>query len=191
MNPPLDPRFQPCYVAETIYQMKEAGLDFSCYYHLRDYYVSFDRFEKFMSPRGTAFMTRWWNRMPQFDGLFDYQNQVRPAYFTFKLLSRLAGDRLKLTSSYPAVHGLATRDDRMLMENMLLWNFSSQPVNVTIRFDGLKENRKIRHIILDAASVSADENDRLRPAPFEELKIDQPQRQLKFEPYAIHYWSFE
>jgi aryl-alcohol dehydrogenase-like predicted oxidoreductase len=28
MNPPLDPRFQPCYLAEVIWQMKEAGLDY-------------------------------------------------------------------------------------------------------------------------------------------------------------------
>jgi xylan 1,4-beta-xylosidase len=191
LNPPLDPRFQPCYVAETIFQMKEAGLDYSCYYQIRDYYVSFERFEKFMSPHGTAFMARWWNRMPQFDGLFDYQNQVRPAYFAFKLLSRLAGDRLKLVSSHPAVHGLATRDDRLRMENLLLWNFSNQPVPVTIRFDGLQEKRKIRHIALDAASASADENARLRPEPFEELRADRAQRQLQLEPYAVHYWSFE
>ena len=26
MNPPLDPRFQPCYTAETIWQMKDANL---------------------------------------------------------------------------------------------------------------------------------------------------------------------
>ena len=44
LNPPLDPRYQPCYVAETIWQMKDAGLDCSCYYHLRDYYVSYDTF---------------------------------------------------------------------------------------------------------------------------------------------------
>jgi xylan 1,4-beta-xylosidase len=35
MNPPLDPRFQPCYIAETVWQMKGAGLDYSCYYHWR------------------------------------------------------------------------------------------------------------------------------------------------------------
>ncbi len=190
-NPPLDPRFQPCYVAESIFQMKEGGLDYSCYYQIRDYYVSFDVFKAFMSPRGTAFMTRWWNRMPQFDGLFDYQNQVRPSYFTFKLLSRLEGDRLALTSSNPAIHGLATRDDRLLMENLLLWNFSDKPVNVTVQFDGLKENRKIRHVTLDVTSVSADENARLRPEPFEDLKTSQPQRQLQFEPYSIHYWYLE
>jgi len=32
--------------------------------------------------------------MPQYDGLFDYQNTLRPAYFTFQLLSRLLGQRL-------------------------------------------------------------------------------------------------
>ena len=72
--------------------MKDAGLDWSCYYHIRDYYVSYDTFSKYFSANGTALMTRWWNRQPQFDGLFDYQNQIRPAYFTFKLLSRMAGE---------------------------------------------------------------------------------------------------
>ena len=52
MNPPLDPRFQPCYVAEVIWQMKDAGLDYSCYYHIRDWYVDFDKFAGFMSPHG-------------------------------------------------------------------------------------------------------------------------------------------
>jgi hypothetical protein len=37
MNPPLDPRFQPAFVAETIWQMKETGLGYSCYYHIRDW----------------------------------------------------------------------------------------------------------------------------------------------------------
>jgi xylan 1,4-beta-xylosidase len=67
-NPPLDPRFQPCYVAEVIWQMKDADLDYSCYYHIRDWYVSFDKFSPFFSSDGTAFMALWWNRMPQFDG---------------------------------------------------------------------------------------------------------------------------
>ena len=191
MNPPLDPRFQPCYIAEVIWQMKDAGLTYSCYYHIRDWYVDFDRFERFFSPKGTAFMARWWNRMPQFDGLFDYQNQVRPAYFTFKLISRLAGDQLQVTSDHSAIHGFASRDDRMLMENLLLWNFSNQPITVTIHFDDLKQKRKIRHVTLDANSASPDENARLRPEPFEQLNLDQMQRTLTFEPYSIHYWSLE
>ncbi len=191
MNPPLDPRFQPCYVAEVIWQMKDAGLDYSCYYHIRDWYVDFDSFAGFMSPQGTAFMARWWNRMPQFDGLFDYQNTVRPAYFTFKFLSRLRGERLEVVSNHAAVHGLAARDDQMRMETFLLWNFSPDSVAATITLQNLPRAVRSRHLVLDAASPSTDENARLRPEPFASLKPQDPPLRVTLEPYAVHYWSFE
>jgi xylan 1,4-beta-xylosidase len=191
MNPPLDPRFQPCYVAEVVWQMKEAGLDYSCYYHIRDWYVSSARFAPFMSAQGTAFMTRWWNRMPQFDGLFDYQNTVRPAYFTFKLLSRLAGDRLRLTSTHPALHGFATQDGQLRMHNLVLWNFSAAPVEAGLLLQGLPKDMRLRHIVLDAVGGNSDENARLRPEPFTMLKKGDHRLRVAFEPYAVHYWSFE
>ena len=191
MNPPLDPRFQPCYVAEAVWQMNEAGLDYSCYYQLRDWYVDQDRFARFMSPHGAAFMARWWNRMPQFDGLFDYQNHVRPAYFTFKLLSRLRGERLRLDSNHPAVHGLAAHDDLMRMQNLLLWNFSNSAVLVEILLTGHAKDLRVRHVVLDAAAASDDENARLRPEPFATLKKGDQTWRLQLEPYAVHYWSFE
>jgi hypothetical protein len=190
-NPPLDPRFQPCYVAETIWQMKDGGLDYSCYYHIRDYYVSFDEFAPFMSEKGTAFMTRWWNRMPQFDGLFDYQNGIRPAYFTFKLLSRLAGNRIAVTSTHPLVHAFAAHDPRMQMHNLLLWNFSSSPVKVDLQFANLPKEMRTRHIALDALAPSDDENMRLRPDPFKKLPAGDQTIALDLEAYAVHYWSFE
>ena len=191
MKPPLDPRYQPCYVAEVIWQMKDAALDYSCYYHLRDWYVDYDQFAPFFSPHGTAFMTRWWNRMPQFDGLFDCQNQVRPAYFAFKLLSRLAGERLRLTSTHPDVHGFATFDDQLGMHNLLLWNFSSSPVQLELALKDLPRDVRVRHIVLDAATVSNDENARLRPDPFTNLKRGNQRLSLTLEPYAVHYWSLE
>ncbi len=190
-NPPSDPRFQPCYIPEVIWQMKDAGLDYSCYYHIRDWHVSFDQFAPFMSPQGTAFMTRWWNRMPQFDGLFDYQNQVRPPYFAFKLLSRLAGQRLDLTSSHPALHGFASHDDQLRMNNLLLWNFSAQPVQVELRLTGLAKPSRSRHLVLDAATSSNDENARLRPEPPTTLPKGDQTLSVNFDPYAVHYWSFE
>lgn len=190
-NPPLDPRFQPCYVAEVIWQMKEGGLDYSCYYHIRDWYVSYDRFAPFMSRRGTAFMARWWNRMPQFDGLFDYQNQVRPTYFTFKLLSRLAGERLRVTSSEPTVHGFASYDNQLDMYNLVLWNFSPSPIQLELSLDGLPKSMRTRHIMLDALAASGDENARLRPDPFKNMAKGDQQLTLPLEPYAVHYWSFE
>ena len=41
-DPPLDPRFQPCYILETVWQMKDAGLDWSCYYQIKDHHVEYD-----------------------------------------------------------------------------------------------------------------------------------------------------
>jgi hypothetical protein len=191
MNPALDPRFQPCFVAEVIWQMKEAGLDYSCYYHIRDWHVSFERFGLFMSPKGTAFGTRWWNRMPQFDGLFDYQNQTRPTYFMFKLLSRLAGERLQLTSNQTAVHGFATHDDKLRMHNLLLWNFSWGSIPTEITLDGLARETRSRHITLDSTTASNDENLRLVPEPWGKLKPGTQRLTLNMEPYSVHYWSFE
>ena len=190
-NPPLDPRFQPCYLAEVIWQMKEAGLNYSCYYHIRDWYVSYEQFEPFMSEQGTAFMTRWWNRMPQFDGLFDYQNQVRPAYFAFKLLARLRGQRLLFKSDNPAVHGFASHDDQLRMDNLVLWNFSEAAVDTEVSIKGLERNARYRHIVLDATALSSDENARLRPEPFARLPKGDALLKVRLEPYGVHYWSFE
>jgi hypothetical protein len=189
-NPPLDPRFQPCYVAETIWQMKDAGLDWSCYYHIRDFYVDLDKFTPFMSPEGAAFMARWWNRMPQFDGLFDYQNRVRPAYFAFKLLSRLAGERLGVESTAAKVHAFATQDDALRMCNLLVWNFSSSPTAIELRLNELPKRRS-RRVVLDASGPSDDENLRLRPEPYRNIPDKNYTMMLQLEPYAMHYWSFE
>lgn len=191
MNPPADPRFQPCFIAETIWQMKDAGLDFSCYYHIRDWYVALEQFAPFMSSRGAAFMTRWWNRMPQFDGLFDYQNQVRPSYFTFKLLSRLVGHRLKLTSNDPRVHGLAAHDEQLRMYNLMLWNFSPAPLKIELLLKDLPQDLRACHLTLEATAPGSDENARLRPEPWFHLSKGDQRLNVDLGPYAVHYWSLE
>ena len=191
--PPSDPRIQPCYVAEVAWQMKDGGLDYSCYYHIRDYHVSFARFAKFMSPAGTAFMEGWWNRMPQFDGLFDFQNNVRPAYFTFKLLSRLTGDRLRLTTDRSNLHGFMTRDDRYssYQFNLVLWNFSTSPARVEITFEDASGDMMAKPIVLDAMTPRNDEIARLRPEPPLRIDSEQPNMQVTFEPYQVRFWSLE
>ena len=187
--PPSDVRIQPCYAAEVAWQMKDGGLDYSCYYHIRDYHVSFERFAPFMSARGTAFMTGWWNRMPQFDGLFDFQNNVRPAYFTFKLLSRLSGQRLRLTSESPTVHGFMTRDELFSSYeyNLLLWNFSASPIQVELTLENMPGSMTAKPVVLDAATSNNNEIVRLRPeSPFQ-LKADQPAFRIFFEPYGVRF----
>ncbi len=190
-NPILDPRFQPCYVAETIWQMKDVGLDWSCYYHIQDWYVSYETFAKIHSKQGTAFMTRWWNRQAQFSGLFDYQNNIRPAYFTFKLLSRMAGDKIQLESDNDKVHGFASHDTQLDMHNMMIWNFSDTVRTIKINLKNIPKKMQVRHIVLDATPGMHDENQRLRPDPFVHWEKGTREVTYKLEPWAVHYWTLE
>jgi xylan 1,4-beta-xylosidase len=190
-DPPTDPRFQPCFIAEAAYQMKTAGLDYSCYYHIRDYHVNRERFAKFMSPSGTALMTRWWNRTPQFDGLFDFENRVRPSYFAFKLLSRLTGERLRFASDDAAVHGFATHDAGLGIYNVLVWNFSKAPAEVELAVDGAETDLTARLVVLDAAAPGDDENIRLKPQPPRELKRGSMRIRVSLDSYGISFLTLE
>jgi hypothetical protein len=145
-----------------------------------------------MSPEGTAMMTRWWNRTNQFDGLFDYQNYVRPAYFAFKLLSRLTGRRAALESSSASVHGFASRDETLGTDNILLWNFSAQPARVDLSIDGVSAAREAMHrLVLDAAAPSGDENVRLHPVARESVSGTTAQTAFELEPYGVTFLWFE
>jgi hypothetical protein len=180
-RPVEDPRFQPCFVAETIWQMIDSGLTYSNYYHIRDYQVEARNFSGFISPHGVAFMARWWNRMPQYDGLFDYQNTVRPAYFALKLMARMGGERFGLESSDAKIHGFLVHDPTYLTDNLLLWNFSDQPVRIEI--SGWPAKAKPRRLVLDALNGNNDENLRLKPtAPAEPIILG---------PWGIEFWYSE
>jgi len=192
LQPLRDRQFQPCYVAESIYQMLDAGLDFGCYYHIRDYHVDQDNFDRFMTAKGSAAMAKWWNRNHQNSGLFDYENNVRPAYYSFKLLSRLTGQRLKLESSDPHIHGLATHDARAGIYNLMFWNFSKQPGRIELHINGLTGRWKATRIELDSRAPNPDEDSRLHmldpltmPAG-EDAAIPVP-----LEPYGIDFWMIE
>lgn len=190
-KPVRDPRFQPAFVAETVWQMVDAGLDYSCYYHIRDYYVDQRKFSEFMSPMGAAFMARWWNRMPQYDGLFDYQNTVRPAYFAFKLLSRLTGERLKFGSNDAAVHGFFAYDPLYKTYNLMVWNYSAVPVKLNVEGKSVPENLLMRPELLDAIAPSADENARLRPLEPVRVARGNLRTTVDLDAHGIAFWSFE
>jgi hypothetical protein len=189
--PPKDPRIQPCFVAETAWQMLDAGLNYSCYYHLRDYHVDRDRFAQFFSPKGASFMAAWWNRMPQYDGLFDYQNTLRPAYFTFKLMSRLLGDRRAVQSPDPAVHAFLTYDASYDLYSLLIWNWSARPAQIQLKASGVPQRLVIKRRLLDAAAPGSDENVRLQPQ--DDLLLDpaKPRLECTLPPYGLEFWSLE
>ncbi len=190
-NPVTDPRFQPAFLLETIWQMKDAGLDYSCYYHIRDYHVQPEIFDAFFSRKGAAAMAQWWNLMPQYDGLFDYQNHVRPAYFAFSLLAHLTGQRLPLESTSKAVHGFATYDEYYGNSYALLWNYSDKPINLTLHLDGIRAALKANSVILDATAPSDDQNMRLRPAQKLRIKSGGAEIPMNLAPWQVTFWSFE
>jgi len=190
-DPPTDPRFQPCYLTEVAYQMKSAGLDYSCYYHIRDYHVDLDRFAKFMSPVGAGLMARWWNRSSQWDGLFDFQNRVRPSFYAFKLLSRLTGDRVRLDTGDAAVHGSATWDPKLFVYNVLLWNYSTTPAQAELSIEGSSSDLTLRQVFLDASVPSDDENARLRPLPSRQLKRGDMRIKIDLGGYGITFLALE
>jgi xylan 1,4-beta-xylosidase len=189
--PPTDVRIQPAFVVETAWRMKEQGLDYSCYYHIRDYHVDRDRFAAFFSLRGASFMASWWNRMPQYSGLFDYQDRVRPAYFAFLLMSRATGQRLGADSRDTSVHAFLSYDESYGIYNLLLWNYSATPVSVDLNAHGLPVAMVAKRRSLDAVDPSDDENVRLRPMPDVALKPGEKIQQVRLEPYGIESWSLE
>jgi hypothetical protein len=136
-------------------------------------------------------MARWWNRMPQYDGLFDYQGTVRPSYYAFKLLSRLTGGRLQLDSTDPEVHGFFTDDPMYLTRNLLLWNFSAKPVRVSIEADDVAGKLLMRPEVLDAESPSYDENARLRPLEAQTIPGGKLHLDVELGPWGVAFWSFE
>jgi hypothetical protein len=171
--------------------MKESKLTYSCFYHIRDYHVDRDRFAPFFSPGGASFMASWWNRMPQYSGLFDYQNVMRPAYFSFELLARVTGDRLDATSDDDAVHAFLSYDKTYGIYNLLFWNFSASPVTIKLQEHGLAETLVAKRRRLDAKSPSEDENARLHPLPDMRLDPSVAPTEIQLEPYGMETWALE
>jgi xylan 1,4-beta-xylosidase len=123
--------------------------------------------------------------------LFDYQNTVRPAYYTFKLLSRLTGDRLRFESSDPAVHGFFSYDAMYMTHNLMLWNFSPNPVRISVTAADVPELLLMRPELLDATAASYDENARLRPLPPTKIDTGALKTEVTLDPWGVAFWSFE
>lgn len=150
-----------------------------------------DLFDRFMTPGGSAAMAKWWNRNHQNSGLLDYENNIRPAYFAFKLLSRLTGDRRKVSSSDELVHGLAAFDARPGIYDLMIWNFSDRPAQARLRFTGLSGVWKAEPITLDSLTPNPEENSRLHALDPVKLDAERAAPAIDLEPWGICFWMIE
>ena len=74
------------------------------------------------------------------------------------------------------------------MHNLLFWNFSSAPAQLSVELTGSAKPLRARQLSLDAVTASADENARLRP----EGTLDVEQGTLhhvRLPPYGITFWE--
>jgi hypothetical protein len=184
----VDPRFQPAFIAETTYQMKEAGLDLSCYYHIRDYHIAVNEFLRFYPKEYTMGERLFWDRHPLYLGLFDVQNRIRPAYFLMKAMARLTGTRLRVDSPSPSVHALAAYDDELKTTSVLVWNFSKLPAQAVLQIGNAQPDVSAHTFVLDSTGPSDDDTARLRPLQPVAVKGNVL---LDLEPYGVTLVSLE
>ncbi|MFN7993469.1 MAG: glycosyl hydrolase [Bryobacteraceae bacterium] len=189
-RPNLEPGYQPSFTIDTISRMREAGLTYSAYYHIRDYHVDAEQFFRFMSREGTLNMANWWNLTPQFDGLFDYQGILRPAYFAFRMLSRLTGNRLDAKSDSTGAKVMAAYDDDQKMIHILAWNFALEAPpasHVNLNINSLAQGKwTLRRIALDSDTASNQENDRMRVRRAETAEnVTAMQDSFDLPPYGV------
>lgn len=185
LTPNVDPYYQPAFVMETTRVFYEAGLEGAAFFHIRDYFVDEKEFTPWMSAKGTANMARWWNEMPQYEGIYDNQDRVKPDYFAFKLLSLIRGQKLPVAGTGDEIHALAARGGHWV--NLVIWNYpqesKSTSHDVVVRFPDETEGH-VRVVRLNAAAAS-DNLEQMRYDPVTTLQ-DRP-IQLTLHPYEI-YW---
>jgi len=184
--PNPDPGFLPCHIVETTFQMKEAGLDYSCYFQIRDGFVS-PEVMSFLPPDRAVD----WDEILIFsvNGLFDYQNIVQPSYFAFRLLSHLMGVRVRLESSDSAVHGLASYHEKLDAYCVLLWNFSKNPVRVGVAVEGATSDLRVERVVLNARALATPGDGPLYPQAPLRLTAGNMRAVIDLEAYGISYWS--
>jgi hypothetical protein len=159
-------------VAAVLLAMVEAGLDWSCYYHLWDQTFYRAPFSSFFSPQGLEAMEEHWNRVPHRFGLFGVSEEVRPQYFVYWMLSQLGETRVSASSGGAGVRVLAGKEEGKV--SLLVANFDlqqSRDVLLTLRFPNLPPGVKtLRVYRVDAARRWGEQTLEMRP--LEQREVD-------------------
>ncbi len=189
------PEYQPCFIIEVINNMIEQGLSNCCYYHIRNVNGSKDTYS-FLSRNGAAGAADGQNYLFNLLGLFDYQGIMRPAYFSFKLLSRLLGKKIILKKQNSHVKALAAYDPYQEEVNILLWNFAvkaPKKEKIKLKLTGLKKGTYgYRRFLLDAKTTSLEEEKKLKVINWEDTKtLNTFKTSFDLAPYGVTMINFK
>jgi hypothetical protein len=153
--------------------MLETKLDCGFYYHITDQTFYWKDFAPFYSPNGQNLMHVHWNEIPHRFGLFGVEGEVRPQYFVFQMLSRMAPERVPAGGDCPDVRVLASRGQDV---TVMLVNHNAQTSAdrvVSVRFANLPPGRKMLTTWRIDAQRRWDEQT-LELLPLENREIDTP-----------------
>jgi xylan 1,4-beta-xylosidase len=189
------PEYQPCFVVDMVNHMVEQGLSFCCFYHIRSVNGPRETYD-FLSQNGQIIATDGQNYGFNLLGLFDYQGIVRPAYFSFKMLSRLLGKQLKVNSPGGNIKVLAAYDKDFKMVNALIWNFAvenpkKEKISLKI-INAEKGDWRYTRYLLDAKTASNEEDRRLKVVARETPKqTSEIKETFELEPYGLTQINFK
>ncbi len=160
-----NPGIQPCFIVEVINHMIEQGLSNCCFYHIRNINGPKEMYN-FLSNDRAVIATDGQNYGFTLLGMFDYQGVPKPAYFAFKMLSRLLGKQIKVKQTGKNVKLLAAYDEKMDLTTALIWNFKvkdAKPEKVNLKFVNINEAGGLySRYMLDAKTDSNMEDDRMK-----------------------------
>jgi hypothetical protein len=109
-------------LAAVLMELNETPITGSFQFDMYDAYVDPNEFEPFYSI--TPFMLRHWNEIPHRFGLFDFEGNVRPQYFVYRMLQEMRGARLAVRACESEIRAAACERDGAY--RMLLTNFGVQ-----------------------------------------------------------------
>jgi hypothetical protein len=122
--------------------MLDTTLDCGFYYHISDQTFYWKDFAPFYSPAGQDLMHVHWNEIPHRFGLFGVAGEVRPQYFIFQMLARMAPQRIAAGGDCKDIRVLASQGQEV---TVMLVNHNPQcsiDRVVSVRFANLSPGRK-------------------------------------------------
>ena len=117
-------------------------------------------------------------------------------FFTFKLLSRLVGNRLAAESKADEArpHLFSAIEPARDRINTLIWNFgltAPAEIHVELEFRGMQNAWKAWQTALDAVTPSNDENHRLVKGDLENVSPQNPRLSIKLGAYDVRLVTLE
>ena len=183
-----NPDYQPCFMIDVTKILIDEGVSSGGYWQLRNMPVQKGLLD-FLGDKEPGCINAA-NYNHSLISVFDNQGVARPVYFAFKLLSRLAGKRVRADSTGPHAKALASYDAEQDAIQILLWNFATESC-ATEKVDlNIRLKRGVYSWVqyqLDAKTTGNGEDQRLKVIDWRDYteESDELRESLVLEPYEV------